>query len=49
LHDVKQWPDGPHCRDFFFITNDLVDTVQKIEVNTETAASDHQPVWLELG
>ena len=49
LHDVEQWPEGSHCRDFFFITNDRVDAVQKIEVDTETTASDHQPVWLELG
>ncbi len=49
LHDLRQWPEGPHCRDFFFITNDLANCIQTLEVDTETAASDHQPVWLELG
>lgn len=49
LHDAEQWPEGPHCRDFFFVSADLADAIRKLEVDTETDASDHQPIWLELG
>lgn len=46
VFDREQWPQGPHCRDFFFVTEDLADRVSGVEVDTETPASDHQPVRL---
>lgn len=47
--DREQWPQGPHCRDFVFVSDRLARQVRRIEVDTETLASDHQPVLVELG
>lgn len=47
-HDRKQWPEGPHCRDFFFLTDELTAQVEDIQVQKETDASDHQPIMLNL-
>jgi endonuclease/exonuclease/phosphatase family metal-dependent hydrolase len=38
----------PYCCDFVFVSDDLAPRVRDIEVNSETQASDHQPVLLEL-
>lgn len=48
IFDHAQWPQGPHCRDFFFVTPDLAARVVAIAVDQETDASDHQPVSLTL-
>ena len=48
IFDHNQWPQGPHCRDFFFVTDALASDVRNVVVNTETDASDHQPLVLEL-
>lgn len=48
IFDRDQWPEGPHCRDFFFLTSDLSSRVVSLEVNSSTDASDHQPVRLIL-
>ncbi len=42
------WPDKPDCYDYFFVTDDLAPRVATVEVQSETAASDHQPVVLDL-
>jgi len=47
LHGYK-WPDQPGCYDYFFVTEDLADRVADVSVQSETAASDHQPVVLDL-
>ncbi|MBB4366369.1 endonuclease/exonuclease/phosphatase family metal-dependent hydrolase [Bradyrhizobium sp. CIR48] len=49
IYDRAQWPDGPDCRDFIFVTEDLIGQVRNIDVNEATNASDHQPVVIELG
>ncbi len=46
--DFKQWPQGPHCRDYIFITQNLTGNVKTVRVDIETTASDHQPLALEL-
>ncbi|WP_201832516.1 endonuclease/exonuclease/phosphatase family protein [Microvirga zambiensis] len=46
--DFKQWPQGPHCRDYFFVTENLTERVAQVQVDVETTASDHQPLMLEL-
>lgn len=48
--DRQQWPQGPHCRDFFFVTPGLAGALEAYEVDVATAASDHQPLalWLEV-
>ncbi|MEN3381954.1 MAG: hypothetical protein V7608_1998 [Hyphomicrobiales bacterium] len=48
IHDRAQWPDGADCRDFIFVTQDLAPRLQRISVDTDTAASDHQPLLIEM-
>lgn len=48
LYDRAQWPDGPDCRDFVFVTEDLAGRIRRVEVDGVTDASDHQPILLEL-
>lgn len=48
LYDREQWSDGPDCRDFIFMTEDLTTRIRRIEVDGNTAASDHQPILIEL-
>jgi endonuclease/exonuclease/phosphatase family metal-dependent hydrolase len=42
------WPDKAECYDYFFVTSDLEARVGAVDVQSETAASDHQPVVLDL-
>ena len=48
VFDRAQWKQGPHCRDFFFVTNGLAAAVCDVIVNTDTDASDHQPIMMQL-
>ena len=48
IHDRQQWEEGPHCRDFFFVSSRLANEVTALQVDTETAASDHQPLVISL-
>jgi endonuclease/exonuclease/phosphatase family metal-dependent hydrolase len=48
VFDRRQWSQGPHCRDYFFVTEDLAGRIADIAVNVETDQSDHQPVILRL-
>ena len=48
IYDLKQWPQGAHCRDFFFVTEAVGEHVADVAVNTQTDASDHQPLMLTL-
>jgi endonuclease/exonuclease/phosphatase family metal-dependent hydrolase len=48
LHDHVQWKDDADCRDFIFVTEDMAGRVRRVEVDGDTAASDHQPVLIEL-
>jgi endonuclease/exonuclease/phosphatase family metal-dependent hydrolase len=47
LHGYK-WPEQAACLDYFFVTDDLAPRVRAVEVQSETAASDHQPIVLDL-
>lgn len=44
IADGEQWPQGGHCRDFFFVAGGLAKAISAIEVDQETRASDHQPI-----
>lgn len=46
--DNVLWPEGPHIRDFFLSTEDLAARTVRVTVNTETDASDHQPLLMEV-
>jgi endonuclease/exonuclease/phosphatase family metal-dependent hydrolase len=48
IHDHDQWPQGSHCRDFFFVTDEIAKAVRGVVVDVETNASDHQPLMLTL-
>lgn len=48
VFDRVQWPAGPHCRDFFFVSEDLQSRLVSLSVDVETDASDHQPIALTL-
>jgi endonuclease/exonuclease/phosphatase family metal-dependent hydrolase len=48
LYDHEQWSEGPDCRDFIFATEDLSGRIRRVEVDAKTAASDHQPIFIEL-
>jgi len=48
IYDADQWPKGPNCRDFVFLTRELAERLRRIEVDVKTDASDHQPVLVEL-
>ncbi len=48
LHDKTQWPGEPFTFDFFFVSDDLLPRVRSMHVDPVSAASDHQPLVLEL-
>lgn len=48
VFDHVQWSEGPHCRDFFFVSTELAGRVTDVVVDADTAASDHQPIGLTL-
>jgi endonuclease/exonuclease/phosphatase family metal-dependent hydrolase len=48
IYDAKQWPQGPHARDFVFVSEGLKTRIDTVSVDTKTDASDHQPVRLVL-
>lgn len=48
LYDREQWPQAPFACDFAFLTEDLLPRVLCCEVDGETRASDHQPIYLSL-
>jgi len=48
IFDHEQWPEKAHCRDFFFITDSLKDSLQEIICDQTSQASDHQPISIFL-
>ena len=48
VYDKQQWPDPAFACDFVCVSDDLVDRVRSVRVDATTAASDHQPMLLEL-
>jgi endonuclease/exonuclease/phosphatase family metal-dependent hydrolase len=48
LHDRRYGPTPITC-DFLFLSESLAGYVQRVDVDLETRASDHQPVLLTLG
>ena len=48
IFDKKQWPDGAHCRDFAFLSSNLKNNIDSINVNEETDASEHQPFVISI-
>ena len=48
IFDHKQWPEGPHCRDYFFVAGSIATRKLNVIVQSETDASDHQPIMLTV-
>lgn len=48
LHGAD-WPDRPYCCDFAFVTAALLPRLRDVGIDPVTDASDHQPLWVELG
>jgi len=48
IYDRDQWPQGAHCRDFFFVTDKIAAVARDFTVDSQTDASDHQPLLLRL-
>jgi endonuclease/exonuclease/phosphatase family metal-dependent hydrolase len=48
IHDREQWAQGPHARDFFFVSAGLARHVRAVTVDVETPFSDHQPIRIEF-
>ena len=48
IYDFEQWPQGPNCRDYFFITDGLKKLLVDIFVEKNTRSSDHQPLVMVL-
>lgn len=48
LYDEAQWHGQEYSFDFCFVSEDLAPRVRRLEVDSRTQASDHQPVLLEL-
>lgn len=48
VHDKVQWPEPAFTFDFVFVSADLAGRVRDLRVDATSAASDHQPVLLEL-
>lgn len=44
----EQLYEKPHCCDFIFVTEDIAPRVTNVSYDTDTQASDHQPVLIEL-
>jgi endonuclease/exonuclease/phosphatase family metal-dependent hydrolase len=42
------WPDHPYCCDYFLVSPEVAARTLRVEVDQQTDASDHQPVWIEL-
>ena len=47
LFDRRYGPEPIAC-DFFYLSEDLLPRVRRLEVDLQTRVSDHQPVWLQL-
>jgi endonuclease/exonuclease/phosphatase family metal-dependent hydrolase len=48
VHDKVQWKNREFCCDFICVTEDLAGRVRRVVTDLQTAASDHQPVLIEL-
>jgi endonuclease/exonuclease/phosphatase family metal-dependent hydrolase len=47
VHDREQWP-SPYPCDFIYVSEELAPRVRRVAVDSQTQASDHQPVLIEL-
>jgi endonuclease/exonuclease/phosphatase family metal-dependent hydrolase len=48
VHDKVQWPGPPFTFDYLLVSAELAARVRAVAVDAASAASDHQPMLLEL-
>ena len=48
IFDRDQWPQGGHCRDYFWLSHELTTHSINVNVDQTTDLSDHQPIILEI-
>tara|TARA_B110000967_G_scaffold198212_1_gene230928 strand:+ start:59 stop:898 length:840 start_codon:yes stop_codon:yes gene_type:complete len=48
IFDKVQWTQGGHCRDYFWLSNELITYPVNVSVDSTTDLSDHQPITLEI-
>lgn len=48
VFDEVQWPQGGHCRDYFWLSNEIASCNIDASVDSDTDLSDHQPIILEI-
>jgi len=48
VHDREHWPQGPHCRDYFWLSSSLQHCDTRMNIDLECNYSDHQPITLQL-
>jgi len=48
VYDKVQWPGKRFSFDFIFVSGDLAPAVRRVEVDSQTQASDHQPLLLDI-
>ncbi|MFP3889088.1 endonuclease/exonuclease/phosphatase family protein [uncultured Ralstonia sp.] len=48
VHDRTDWTEPAYACDYMLISEPLVERVVRVELNSATQASDHQPMLLEL-
>lgn len=48
LYDLAQWEGRQYCFDFMFVSQDLAPFVRRMEADSVTQASDHQPLLLDI-
>jgi len=48
IYDSLQWSEGAHCRDYFWLSNELASCKIDFNVDTHTDLSDHQPIILGI-
>ncbi len=46
--DSTQWPEGAHCRDYFWLSDELASNKIDFIVDTQSDLSDHQPIILGI-
>lgn len=46
-YDHVLWPQGPHIRDYYLVSDALNTNIRRITIDTDTDASDHQPLSME--
>ncbi len=48
IFDEKTWPEGPHCRDYFWLNNSINWKISEVVSDQTCPFSDHQPIIITL-